>query len=89
MRFIALNEKGMSLIEIMVAMVLFSVGILSLGMFIPYSTKKLVNASARTTSVTIAQSLIDEVMQQPVQREHHRDLHLGRGGQRQRSADFL
>ncbi|MFQ5512008.1 MAG: prepilin-type N-terminal cleavage/methylation domain-containing protein [Candidatus Krumholzibacteriia bacterium] len=62
MKFIGVNEKGMSLIEIMVAMVLFSIGILSLGMFIPYSTKKLVNAGARTTSVTIAQSIIDEAM---------------------------
>ena len=56
-----LKDKGMTLLEIMVAMMIFSIGLLSLGMFIPYSTKKIFNANARTNSVTQAQRMVDEI----------------------------
>lgn len=56
------NDKGMSLMEIMVAMVLFAIGVLSLGTLIPQSTRKLVDASARTTAVTLAQRFVDDAV---------------------------
>ena len=56
------NRSGMSLIEVMVAMLLFSVGILSLGMLIPASQQKIMKARQRTSSVAIAQQLMDQVI---------------------------
>lgn len=55
------NERGMSLLELIVAMIIFAIGLLSLGSMIPYSTRKLMQAKARTTSVTLAQRFIDEI----------------------------
>lgn len=57
------NESGMSLIEVMVAMMLFSIGILSLGMFIPASQKRIMHSNLRTNSVVIAQDLMEQVME--------------------------
>jgi prepilin-type N-terminal cleavage/methylation domain-containing protein len=55
------NKYGMTLVEIMVAMMLFSIGILSLGVLIPASKKKIMNSKQRTSSVSIAQNLLDQV----------------------------
>jgi len=55
------DKKGMTLLEIMVAIVIFAIGLLSMGMMIPYSTRKITHAKARTTSVTLTQRFLDEV----------------------------
>jgi type IV pilus assembly protein PilV len=63
------NQKGFSLIEALVAMVLLSVGLLAAGLLQIGGIKANANAAGRTFGVGLAQSIMDDLRSQPIDDE--------------------
>ena len=65
-RLIIDNQKGFSLIEAMIAMVILSVGLLAVGLMQIGAMKANTNAISRTDGVAMAQSVLDTLRTLPV-----------------------
>jgi type IV pilus assembly protein PilV len=55
------NQRGFSLIEALIAMVLLSVGLLAAGLLQIGGIKANANAASRTSGVAVAQSILDDL----------------------------
>jgi len=60
------NQRGFSLIEALIAMVLLSVGLLGAGLMQIGSMKANTNAAGRTFGVGLAQSVLDDLRSRPL-----------------------
>jgi type IV pilus assembly protein PilV len=60
------NQRGFSLIEALIAMVLLSVGLLGAGLMQIGSMKANTNAAGRTFGVGLAQSVMDDLRSRPL-----------------------
>jgi type IV pilus assembly protein PilV len=60
------NQRGFSLIEALIAMVLLSVGLLAAGLLQIGGIKANVNAAGRTTGIAVAQSVLDDLRGRPL-----------------------
>lgn len=60
------NQRGFSLIEALIAMMLLSVGLLGAGLLQISSMKANSNAAGRTFGVGLAQSVMDDLRSRPV-----------------------
>jgi len=56
------NEKGASVVEIMVALVIFGIGVVSAVRLLPQSSAKTTHSRNRTIAVNMAQEKIEELM---------------------------
>jgi len=68
------NEKGASVVEIMVALVIFGVGLVAAARMLPESSAKTTRSRNKTIAVNIAQEKIEELMASGFQ---HADLTAG------------
>jgi len=68
------NEKGASVVEIMVALVIFGVGLVAAARVLPESSAKTTRSRNKTIAVNIAQEKIEELMSDGYQ---HADLAAG------------
>lgn len=59
------NEKGSSVVEIMVALVVLGIGLVSAMRVLPESSTKTTRSRNKTTAVNIAQEKIEELMGRP------------------------
>ncbi len=57
-----MNKKGFTLIEAVVAIAIFSIGILSISFIFQLTTSSSANPGTRMQSVLIAESLMDEIL---------------------------
>ena len=60
------NQRGYSLVEALVAMVLLSIGLLAAGLMQIGSMKANANAAGRTFGVGLAQSILDDLRSRPM-----------------------
>lgn len=60
------NQRGFSLVEALIAMVLLSVGLLGAGLMQIGSMKANTNAAGRTFGVGLAQSVLDDLRSRPM-----------------------
>lgn len=60
------NQRGFSLVEALVAMVLLSIGLLGAGLMQIGSMKANTNAAGRTFGVGLAQSVMDDLRSRPL-----------------------
>jgi Tfp pilus assembly protein PilV len=56
------NEKGTSVVEIMVALLIFGIGLVAAVRILPQSSAHTTHSRNRTTAVNIAQEKIEELM---------------------------
>lgn len=56
------NEKGSSLVEIMVALVIFGIGVVAAARMLPQSSARTTHSRNRTIAVNMAQEKIEELM---------------------------
>jgi Tfp pilus assembly protein PilV len=68
------NDKGASVVEIMVAMVIFGVGLVAAARVLPESNTKTTRSRNKTIAVNIAQEKIEELLANGFQ---HADLSAG------------
>jgi len=68
------NQKGASVVEIMVALVIFGIGLVAAFRMLPQSSAKTTHSRNRTTAVNIAQEKIEELMADGYE---HADLAAG------------
>lgn len=68
------NEKGASVVEIMVALVIFGVGLVAAARMLPESSAKTTRSRNKTIAVNIAQEKIEELLASAFE---HADLVAG------------
>lgn len=56
------NQKGSSLVEIMVALVIFGIGVVAAARMLPQSSARTTHSRSRTMAVNMAQEKIEELM---------------------------
>ena len=59
------SQSGFTLIEIMFAMVVFSVGMLALLMCVPVASKKVMSSGSQTRAASIAAEMAEELLATP------------------------
>ncbi len=59
------NERGFTLIEVMVALVIFATGMLALALCIPMATKRVMKAGSQTRASSIASEAAEELLTVP------------------------
>jgi Tfp pilus assembly protein PilV len=68
------NQKGASVVEIMVALVLFGIGVVAAARMLPQSSARTTHSRNRTVAVNLAQEKIEELMS-----EAYKDAELTAG----------
>ena len=56
------NQKGSSLVEIMVALVIFGIGVVAAARMLPQSSARTTHSRNRTVAVNLAQEKVEELM---------------------------
>jgi type IV pilus assembly protein PilV len=75
--FVLKNQRGFSLIEAIVAMVVLTVGLLAVGLMQIGAMKGNTNATSRSSGVAVAQSVMDDLRSLPLDHASLLDPHAG------------
>jgi len=59
------SRRGFSLIEVMIALVVFAIGVLSLGLVVPLATRKVERAGQQTRASSLAAQQAEQLLMTP------------------------